>query len=67
MRFAGRVTYLIQMRKAYRVSVGKPERRILLGRPRGRWEGYIKMVLNSVASSGTQFIADMMRDQRQLL
>jgi len=45
MRFAGHVTYLIKMRKAYRVSVEKPERRRLLGRPRGSWEDCIKMVL----------------------
>jgi len=45
MRFAGHVTYLIKMRKAYRVLVGKPERRRLLGKPRGSCEDYIKMVL----------------------
>jgi hypothetical protein len=30
---------------AYRVSVGKPERNIPLGRPRPRWEDNIKMEL----------------------
>jgi hypothetical protein len=30
---------------AYRVSVGKPERKRPLGRPRLRWEGKIKMDL----------------------
>jgi hypothetical protein len=44
MRFAGLVTYPIKMRKAYRVSVGRPERRRLFGRPRGSWEDDIKMV-----------------------
>jgi hypothetical protein len=45
MRLAGHVTYLIKMRKAYRVSVGKHERKRLFGRPRGSWEDDIKMVL----------------------
>jgi hypothetical protein len=33
------------MRKAYRVSVGKPERMRLFGRPRGSWENNIKTIL----------------------
>lgn len=45
MRFAGHVTCVSKMGKAYRVLVGKPERRRLFGRPRGSWEGNIKMVL----------------------
>jgi hypothetical protein len=45
MRLVGHVTYLINMRKAYRVSVGKPGRMRLFGRPRGSWEDNIKMVL----------------------
>jgi len=44
MRLAGHVTYLIKMRKPYRVSVGIPERWRLFGRPRGSWEDYIEMV-----------------------
>jgi len=35
----------MKMRKAYRVLVGKPERRRLFGRPRSSWEDNIKMVL----------------------
>ena len=31
-----------EKRKAYRVSVGRPEGRGLLGRPRIKWEGNIK-------------------------
>jgi hypothetical protein len=32
----------------YRVLVGKPERRRLLGRPRRKWEGDIRMDLREV-------------------
>ena len=35
-------------RDAYRVLVGKPERRRPLGRPRRRWEGNIKVDLTDV-------------------
>jgi hypothetical protein len=35
-------------RGVYRVLVGKPERRRLLGRPRLRWEDNIKMDLREV-------------------
>ena len=37
-----------QSRKAYRVSVGKPEGNRPLGRPRRRWEDNIKMNLRKV-------------------
>jgi hypothetical protein len=36
------------MRGAYRVSVGKPEGRKSLGRPRRTWENNIKMDLQDV-------------------
>jgi hypothetical protein len=32
-----------EMRKVYRMLVGKPEEKRLLGRPRRRWEDNIKM------------------------
>jgi hypothetical protein len=34
-----------EKRGAYRISVGRPEGRRLLGRPRRRWEDNIKMDL----------------------
>jgi hypothetical protein len=34
-----------EKRNAYRLLVGKPERKILLGRPRRRWVDNIKMIL----------------------
>jgi hypothetical protein len=33
------------MRNAYNILVGKPERKIPLGRPRNRWEDNIRMDL----------------------
>ena len=43
--WAGHVAH---MGGAYRISVGKPEGRISLGRPRHRWEDNIKMDLKEV-------------------
>jgi hypothetical protein len=37
-----------ETRGVYRVLVGKPEGKTLLGRPRRRWEDNIKMVLQEV-------------------
>jgi hypothetical protein len=34
-----------KVRKAYKVSVWKPEGKRQLGRPRSRWEDYIKMAI----------------------
>jgi hypothetical protein len=45
MRWAGHVTGLGEKRGAYRFLVGKPERKIPLGRPWHRWEDNIKMDL----------------------
>ena len=36
----------------YRILVGNLEGRRPLGRPRGRWEGYIKMYLQDVECGG---------------
>jgi hypothetical protein len=33
------------MKNAYNILVGNPERKSPLGRPRHRWEGNIKMVV----------------------
>jgi hypothetical protein len=43
-------------RGGYRVLVGKPERRISLGRPRHRWEDNIKMDLQEVGCGGMDWI-----------
>jgi hypothetical protein len=41
-----------ERRSVYRVLVGKPERKRPIGRPRRRWEDYIKMDLQEVGVWG---------------
>ena len=48
MRWAGHVARMGEGRGVYRVLVGKPEGRRLLGRPRRRWEDNIRMDLREV-------------------
>ena len=48
MRWAGHVARMGQGRGVYRVLVGKPEVKRPLGRPRRRWDDYIKMDLQEV-------------------
>ena len=43
-------------RGVYRVLVGKPEGKRLLGRPRLRWEDNIKMDLQEVGCEGMNWI-----------
>jgi hypothetical protein len=43
-------------RGMYRVLVGKPERKRLMGRPRHRWEDNIKMDLQEVGCWGVDWI-----------
>jgi len=52
MRWAGYVARIGERRGAYRVSVGKPEGKRPLGRPRLRWEDNIKMDLQEVGCGG---------------
>jgi hypothetical protein len=49
-------------RGAYRILVGRPERRRPLGRPRHRWEDNIKMYLQEVGWGSMGWI-DMARDR----
>jgi hypothetical protein len=48
MRWAGHVTRTGKGRGVYRILVGRPEGRRLLGRPRRRWEENMKMDLQEV-------------------
>jgi hypothetical protein len=43
IRWVGHVARMKAMRNAHNASVGKPERKRLLGRPKRRWEDNIKM------------------------
>jgi hypothetical protein len=45
-----------EMRGVYRVLVGKPEGKKLIGRPRRRWEDKIKMDLQELRFGGMDWI-----------
>jgi hypothetical protein len=52
----------------YRVVVGKPERKRLVGRPRHRWEDNIKMDLQEVGCEDMDWIElTQDRDRRRAL
>ena len=55
MRWAGHVARM-ERRGLYRVLVGKPEGKRLLGRPRRRWEDNIKMDLQEMGCGGMDWI-----------
>jgi hypothetical protein len=48
MRWAGHVARMGEERNVHRVLVGKPEGKRPVGRPRRRWENYIKMDLQEI-------------------
>jgi hypothetical protein len=48
LRWAGHVAGMGEKRNAYRLLVGKPEGKRLLGRPRHRWVDNIRMDLGEV-------------------
>jgi hypothetical protein len=56
LKWAGHISRMGARRGAYRVLVGKPERRRQLGRPRRRWEDNIKMDLQEVGWGGIDII-----------
>jgi hypothetical protein len=47
---------MLERRGVYGVLVGKPDRKLLLGRPRRRWEDKIKMYLQKVGSRFVNWI-----------
>jgi hypothetical protein len=51
-----------ERRNAYRILVGKPEGKRLLGRPRRRWVHNIKMDLREVGWDGMDWI-DLAQDR----
>jgi hypothetical protein len=56
IRWAGHVASMRESRGVYRVLVGKPEGKRPVGRPRQRWEDYIKMDLQEVGCEGMDWI-----------
>jgi hypothetical protein len=52
------------LRNAYRILLGKPEGKKLLGRPRRRWVDNIKMDLREIGWDGVELI-DMAQDRDQ--
>ena len=56
MRWAGHIARMGKKSGAYGVSVGKPEGKIPLERPRHRWEDNIKMDLQEVGCGGMDSI-----------
>ena len=56
MRWAGHVARMGEGRGVYRVLVGKPERKIPLGRPWRRWEDNSKMDLQEVECGGMDWM-----------
>jgi hypothetical protein len=56
MRWAGYVARMGENKDAYRVFMGKPERKRPLGRPRLRWEYNIKMDIQEMGCGGVDWI-----------
>jgi hypothetical protein len=56
MRWAGHVARMGQGRGVHRISVGRPECKRPLGRPRRRWEDNIKMDLREIGIDGANWI-----------
>jgi hypothetical protein len=62
MRWAGHVARTEETRNTYRILVGKPEEKRLLGRPRCRWVGNIKLDLREIGLNGVDWI-DIAQDR----
>jgi hypothetical protein len=56
MRWPGHVARMGEMRNAHRLLVGKPERKMPLGRPRRRWVDNIRMDLGEVGWGDVEWI-----------
>jgi hypothetical protein len=61
MRWAGHVARMGEKRNPYRISVGKPEGKRPLGRPRRKWVDNIKMDLGEIGWGGMDWI-DLAQD-----
>jgi hypothetical protein len=68
VRWAGYVARMGEKRNAYRILVGKPERKIPLGRPRRRCKDNIKIYLTEIRWCGMDCInLEQDRDQWRAL
>jgi hypothetical protein len=56
MRWAGHVARMGEVRSAYNILVGRPERRRPLGIPRRRWEDNIKIDLREIGFGDVDWI-----------
>jgi hypothetical protein len=56
MRWVGHVARRGESRGVYRVSVGRPESKRSLGRPRRKWRNNIKMDLREIVIDGENWI-----------
>ena len=56
MRWTAHVARMGERRGVYSVSVGKPEGKRPIGRPRRRWEDNIKMDLQEIGCGGMAWI-----------
>jgi hypothetical protein len=56
MRWAGHVACMGEGRGVYSVSIGRPEGKSPLGRPRRRWQDNIKMNLKEIGIDGVNWI-----------
>jgi hypothetical protein len=52
----GHVAYMEEMRNAYNILVGKPERKRPLGRPRRRWEDNFSIDIREIGRNGVDWI-----------
>jgi hypothetical protein len=57
MRWAGHIARMWEKRNAYRIMVGKSDRKRLLGRPRHRLVHNIKMDLKEIGWGGMDWIS----------
>jgi hypothetical protein len=64
IRYTGHVARMGEKSNAYMVLVGKPEIKILIGRPKRRWEDNIKMDLRDTGWGGMDWI-DLAQDMDQ--
>jgi hypothetical protein len=56
IKWAGQVAHMVHMRNAYNILVRKSKCKRLLGRPRRRWEGNMKMDLTGLGSNNVDWI-----------